>query len=284
MAESYAFHEGAFGQAIVLELRADLVEHAHSETQIAFWLGGARAEARIGAQIVKYSDHIALGANAYESHDVTLLDDSGPCVFLAFMISKQWLEERSKAKGRSFLFPSPQVPIDSMLRQSCWRVLDLIISAHEPRASVDDAVEQLLGAAIDSSMAPVQNHDARFMVPRCDRRLRAAIAYMREHVDEKISVDEIAGKVGLSRAHFFALFRDQLNTTPQVFWSAVRVEEAMRRLIDDGEPLTSVAFDLGFSAPGNFSRFFKEHTGVSPSTFRRAAGKTLLAPVTGLPR
>jgi hypothetical protein len=50
MAESYAFHEGAFGQAIVLELWADLVEHAHSETQIAFWLGGARAEARIGSQ------------------------------------------------------------------------------------------------------------------------------------------------------------------------------------------------------------------------------------------
>jgi AraC-like DNA-binding protein len=32
-----------------------------------------------------------------------------------------------------------------------------------------------------------------------------------------------------------------------------------------------VALDLGFSAPGNFSRFFKEQTGVSPSTFRRAA-------------
>ncbi len=35
--------------------------------------------------------------------------------------------------------------------------------------------------------------------------------------------------------------------------------------------LSDVAFDLGFSAPSNFSRFFKEHIGVSPSTFRRAA-------------
>jgi AraC-like DNA-binding protein len=106
---------------------------------------------------------------------------------------------------------------------------------------------------------------------------------MREHVSEKATVDEIAAKVGLSRAHFFALFRDQLNTTPQVFWSAVRVEEAMRRVAEGGA-LTDVAYELGFSAPGNFSRFFKEHTGVSPSIFRRATRDPLPATVTGVPR
>lgn len=95
---------------------------------------------------------------------------------------------------------------------------------------------------------------------------------MREHVADTTTVDQIAAKVRLSRAHLFALFREQLNTTPQVFWSAVRVEEAMRRLVDEGESLTSVALDLGFSAPGNFSRFFKEHTGVSPSLSACRAG------------
>ena len=88
MAEAYALHTGAFGTAIVLELRANLVAHAHSETQIAFWLGGARARAQVGATVVDYSENIALGANAFESHDMVLLDDSGPCLFLAFMLSK----------------------------------------------------------------------------------------------------------------------------------------------------------------------------------------------------
>ena len=104
-----------------------------------------------------------------------------------------------------------------------------------------------------------------------DRRLRAAIAYMRQHVHEPMAVEDVASRVGLSRGHFFALFRDQLNTTPQVFWSAVRVEEAVRLLAHQKQPLTSVALDLGFSTPGNFSRFFREHMGVSPSRFRRAA-------------
>jgi AraC-like DNA-binding protein len=284
MAEAYALHEGAFGLAVVLELRGNLVPHAHPDTQIAFWLGGAQAEARIGSEVVRYSEQVALAANAYESHDVTLLEDSAPAVFLAFEISKPWLDQRRQVTGRRFLFPSPRVPIDPALRQSCWRVLDMMLSAHEPRAAIDDEVERLLIAAIDASTALTQGEQRPVLAPVLDHRLRKAIAYMREHVCDKSPVEEVAGQVGLSRAQFFALFRDHLNTTPQVFWSAVRVEEAIRRLVQEGEPLTDVAFDLGFSAPGNFSRFFKEHTGVSPSTYRRAAGASVPQTVTGLPR
>jgi hypothetical protein len=116
-----------------------------------------------------------------------------------------------------------------------------------------------------------------------DHRLRKAIAHMRENVEKKSGIDDIAAKVGLSRAHFFSLFREQLNTTPHVFWSGVRIEEAMRR-VSQGEVLTEVALDLGFTAPGNFSRFFKEHTGVSPSKFQRAASNHSPVTVTGIPR
>lgn len=280
-AEAYALHEGAFGTAIVLELQADLVAHAHSETQIAFWLGGSRACARVGAETVYYSEDVALGANAFESHDMTLLDNSGSCLFLAFMISSDWLAQRECARGRKFRLPSPHIPIDANLRQSCWRVLDLILSGGDARASVDDEVERLLEVAIESASALPSDKKGGLGIST-DHRLRAAIAHMRDNVSAKATIDEIAAKVGLSRAHFFALFRDQLNTTPQVFWSAVKVEEAMRRVAQGGA-LTEVALDLGFSAPGNFSRFFKEHTGVSPSIFRRAVREPLPATVTGFP-
>jgi len=282
MAEAYALHEGRFGTAIVLELRANLVPHAHSECQLAFWLGGARATARVGQELVSYSEDIALGVNAFESHDMTLVDDSGPCLFLAFMIRDEWLKARSREAGRTFRFASPRVHIDAALRQSCWRALDLIISAHTPREGVDDEVARLLEAATDAAKEPTSKPGID-LAASLDHRLRSAITYMREHASEKETVDEIAARVGLSRAHLFALFRDQLNTTPQVFSSAVRVEEAMRR-VGEGAPLTDVAFDLGFSAPGNFSRFFKEHTGVSPSIFRRAVRDPMPATVTGIPR
>lgn len=283
MPDSYALHEGAFGRAVVLELRDDLVAHAHAETQFAFWLGGGRAVANLSNEVVHYSEDVALGTNSYESHDARLLDKQQPAVFLVFYISKSWLDERRAASGRPFFFPTPRVPINAALRQSCWRIIDIIISPHhEARNRLEIEVESLINTAIDATMAPVHQDGLRTRTPLLDHRLRAAIAHMREHVADPISVEDVAGKVGLSRAHFFSLFRDQLNTTPQVFWSAVRVEEVVKRLVLREEPLTSVALELGFSSPGNFSRFFKEHMGVSPSQFRRVATGPDEHPITGI--
>lgn len=283
MSESYALHEGAFGRAVVLELRDDLVAHAHAEAQFAFWLGGGRAVANLGNEVVQYSEDVALGTNSYESHDARLLDKQQPAVFLVFYISKSWLDERRAASGRPFFFPTPRVPINAALRQACWRIIDIIISPHhEGKNRLEIEVESLINTAIDATMAPVHQDGLRTRTPLLDHRLRAAIAHMREHVADPISVEDVAGKVGLSRAHFFSLFRDQLNTTPQVFWSAVRVEEVVKRLVLREEPLTSVALELGFSSPGNFSRFFKEHMGVSPSKFRRVAAVPDEHPITGI--
>jgi AraC-like DNA-binding protein len=284
MAEAYALHEGAFGRAVVLDLRDDLVAHAHAETQFAFWLGGGRVLANLGSEVVHYSEDVALGTNSYESHDARLIDKEQPAVFLVLYISKSWLDDLRASSGRPFFFPSPRVPINAPLRQACWRVLDIVLSAHhEHRNRLEIEVEGLISTAIDATLAPVNPEGLRSRTPLLDHRLRAAIAYMREHVADPISVDDVAGKVGLSRAHFYALFRDQLNTAPQVFWSAVRVEEAVRLLVQREEPLTSVAMELGFSSPGNFSRFFREHMGVTPSRFRRVATGPELHPVTGVP-
>jgi AraC-like DNA-binding protein len=283
MDDSYALHEGAYGRCVVLELRNDLVAHAHAETQIAFWLGGAKSDARVVGQVVEYSENTALGSNPYESHDARLLDDSGPAIFLCFYIAKPWLDERRAQSGRRFFFPTPQIPISPALRQACWQVLDIVVSPyHARRDCISEEVEKLIIAAIDASLAPVNPYGLNATAPVIDHRLRAAISYMREHVGDPIAVDEVAGNVGLSRAHFFALFRDQLNTTPQVFWSAVKVEEAIRRLVQKAEPLTSVALDLGFSTPGNFSRFFREHMGVTPSHYRKVSAGPNRYPVTGV--
>jgi AraC-like DNA-binding protein len=205
-------------------------------------------------------------------------------MFLILYIDKSWLDERRAISGRPFFFPSPRIPLNPALRQACWRLLDMLISPHnEARSRLDVEVEALITTAIDATLAPVNPDGLRPRTPLLDHRLRAAVRYMREHVSEPLAVEEVAGKVGLSRAHFFSLFRDQLNTTPQVFWSAVRVEEATRRLIQRNEPLTSLALELGFSSPGNFSRFFREHMGVTPSRFRRVAVTSAANPVTGLP-
>ena len=103
----------------------------------------------------------------------------------------------------------------------------------------------------------------RMLPPLLDHRLRAAITLMRDNVGSGIGVEEVAEKVGLSRAHFFVLFKDQLNTTPQVFWSALRVEEAMRRLIVPNATLPMSPLISGFQRPA-ISRASLRSISVSP--------------------
>jgi AraC-like DNA-binding protein len=274
MTDIYALHEGKFGRAVVLELRDSLVAHSHAESQFAFWLGGSEVEATVGDQVVRYSEDVALGTNEYESHDARLMDPSRKAIFLVIYIRREWLQDLREQTGRPFFFPAPQVPISVPLRQACWRMLDAILARHQHTDDdIDEGVEALVQTAIDTTLSQATGATPRKRPALLDPRVRAAVQYMRKHVHVPLALEEVAAAVGLSRTQFFTVFRDQLQTTPQVFWSAVRVEEAVRRLLEGSKPpqLTSLALDLGFSSPGNFSRFFREHMGVSPSGFRRAA-------------
>ena len=101
--------------------------------------------------------------------------------------------------------------------------------------------------------------------------LGAQLATFAVHAAEDGVPDEVARSVGLSRPHFFMLFKDQMNLTPNVYWNTLRMEEALRQIGNSEESLTCVACNLGFTAQANFTRFFRDHAGVPPTIYREAA-------------
>jgi AraC family transcriptional activator of pobA len=50
--------------------------------------------------------------------------------------------------------------------------------------------------------------------------------------------------------------------------------EARRLLLYSNIAVAETAFALGFTDPAYFSRLFRAHTGVSPSSFRRHGGRS----------
>ena len=107
-------------------------------------------------------------------------------------------------------------------------------------------------------------------LPMRDFRVRNALRLMQELLTEALELDDIARKVGLSRPHFYKLFRQQIGTTPNLYLNSLRMERAIDRLAGSQEAVSEIGLDLGFSSQASFSRFFIANGVVAPSVYRRS--------------
>jgi AraC-like DNA-binding protein len=104
---------------------------------------------------------------------------------------------------------------------------------------------------------------------RYDPRIRKAIGILRSRIGGDLDCDALASDCGLSRTHFFELFRRATDLTPAVYANELRMEAAFDGLANTRSPVSELGYQLGFSAPGHFTRFFRHHIGVTPSEYRK---------------
>jgi transcriptional regulator GlxA family with amidase domain len=93
---------------------------------------------------------------------------------------------------------------------------------------------------------------------------------MRDNFGEEIFLDNIARDSGLSRPHFYKLFRQNVGLTPNMYLNMLRMENAIDLLTTTTESITSIGLDMGFSSQASFTRFFTSNVGIAPTDYRRA--------------
>jgi AraC-like DNA-binding protein len=108
-------------------------------------------------------------------------------------------------------------------------------------------------------------------LPRDRRRAVETALWIDNHSHQPINLDSAAGQAGLSPFHFLRLFSSVLGVTPHQYLVRSRLRHAARLLVDDGRPITDVAFDVGFGDLSNFVRTFHRAAGISPRAFRQAS-------------
>ncbi len=100
-------------------------------------------------------------------------------------------------------------------------------------------------------------------------RLAAAIEYIREHLHERISIDELCKKACMSRQHFFRSFKQELGITPIEFINQERIKLAKKYLAYPHLSVSEVCYQVGFSSVAYFDSVFKHYVGKSPRTFQQ---------------
>ncbi len=104
--------------------------------------------------------------------------------------------------------------------------------------------------------------------PTAIERLADLPAWICAHLHERLSVDLLAAKTGLSRRQFSRLFKTIYNSTPADFLEELRLSEARRRLLMPRTSVECVAASVGFNSADAFRRAFQRRLGISPRGFR----------------
>jgi AraC-like DNA-binding protein len=113
------------------------------------------------------------------------------------------------------------------------------------------------------------------------RRLDAARQFLDAHLDEPLTLNDIARQAYLSKFHFLRVFKAAFDDTPLRYLRRRRLEAAERLLARTDLSVTAVCYRVGFESLGSFSSLFRRHAGLSPNAFRRryvVVPRTIRAP------
>ena len=145
--------------------------------------------------------------------------------------------------------------------------LEKIFSLHAEKKSrinriyMQQQVADFLLDVISSSRTPGNTQKTE--------RLENMNRYIQEHIDERITLSELAELTGLSLSRFKAWCKEETGSTPLDHILRAKIKVAKQKLQRKKTTIASVAYEMGFQNPQYFATVFKRFTGTTPGEYRK---------------
>ncbi|MEM9583044.1 MAG: AraC family transcriptional regulator [Pseudomonadota bacterium] len=268
MSKALAVGHGAYGRAALYDLDRPITTHAHREGHLIFYVGGDAPRVRVGEEDVICDAHTAAAVSPWMPH---CFDSDRRCLSLVLYIKPMWFLENTNSSdfalnfGRSALSLTPEIQgvIAKLTNQMLSDVYDV---------SVEHLLIELTSLCYSLSWRDINRPAFDVAGLRCsDFRIRRSQKMMVNYLADHEGLDHLAREVGLSRPHFFKLFKKQTGVTPNVYFNTLRSERAIEELMVADKSVTEIAHDLGFASQASFTRFFSHNVGIAPTDYQRVA-------------
>jgi AraC family transcriptional regulator of adaptative response/methylated-DNA-[protein]-cysteine methyltransferase len=107
------------------------------------------------------------------------------------------------------------------------------------------------------------------------QRIAEACAYIRTHADERLTLEALSRRSGMSAQHFQRTFTRRVGVSPREYADACRMRR-LRRQLRSGDTVTSAMHDAGF---GSSSRLYERAhgaLGMTPATYRKGGAGAII--------
>jgi AraC-like DNA-binding protein len=109
-----------------------------------------------------------------------------------------------------------------------------------------------------------KNPDSRALL-----RIAEAITHLETHAEEEVNLDALSAIAHMSKRNFNRAFQAATGSSPIAYLIRLRLNKAAAILRRGDDPVTDVAFRVGFNDSNYFTRQFRQVLGLSPREYRR---------------
>ena len=102
-----------------------------------------------------------------------------------------------------------------------------------------------------------------------DDQIHEIKKYIAEHLQENISIKDLACIMHMSTSHFSRIFKQQTGFAPYDYVLIYRLNKAKEYLQKTNLTVSEITYEVGFNSESNFIYFFTKHNGISPNKFRK---------------
>ena len=199
-------------------------------------------------------------------------EDDGDCTILRLNIQQELLQSAAEALGRNpdsvSLAPKFQLR-DSRIESIAWAIKAEIESPVPSDKTYAEALGLALAIRLVEDGEQTSVSIAATGATLINRHQRCLVDFIEAHIDQSLSLADLAATVGLSVSHLKPLFRATFGMPVHHYVLTRRIERARLLILSTDLPLAEIALATGFAHQSHMTHWMRRILGLTPGMLSR---------------
>ncbi len=109
----------------------------------------------------------------------------------------------------------------------------------------------------------------QWVVPQRSEFIRHMDRFIENNIEKEISIEDVCAEFHIRRTRMYSISKEYLGCSLALYIRKQRINHALKLLDETDESVSTIAYKVGFSDYGHFSRVFKQFIGISATDYRK---------------